>query len=444
MRLACVAMIALLLSTRTYPTGTIVALTPQQYATLNSALSGSSIYVAPVSSGPLSVFVDVPVALKNLSLNRPTLAWTQIATDSFIKHKTSPNRAARVLAILHVAMHDAWFFVDARCGVTEPAACAQDARALAVNASAARVLRYMFIAEESNFDRYVHQLAFTDKQPGDSALTSIDHRKKWLAVGQLVGDAAVKYAETDGAAKGWNGSNLEYYGEGRIYGPGSWEPTPPYFYYPPEEPFAPYWRPWVLTTPSEFRPTPPAFASERYMKDLREVISVSTDRPNDEQKKIARFWADGRGSVTPAGHWNQIALSLAKSSDLSDRDVVELFAQLNMALADAFIAAWDAKYANWTLRPVTAAKKLLGIELQPLILTPPFPSYVSGHATFSGAAAVVLSAYLPETKAVLIDIAEQATISRLYGGIHFRFDNEDGLVLGRQVGAKVLAKWARR
>lgn len=439
MRCLCAFVLGLCLATYAHSTRTIVPLTPEQSATVTRAIDGAELYVAPPSSGPLSVLIDVPEALRNANPKRPTLAWTQVATDSFIKHKTSPNRAARALAILHVAMHDTWFFVDERCGANRSTACTSDAHALAVNAAAARVLRYIFIAEERNFDRYVHQLAFASGQNNDAAVTQVAERKKWLAVGQIMGEAAVKHAETDGAAKGWNGSNLEYYGEGRVYGPGSWEPTAPYFYYPPEEPFAPYWRPWVLATPAEFRPTPPAFASVRYMKDLREVLAVSRDQATDAQKRIALFWADGRGSVTPAGHWNQIALTLVKDSELTDSEIVELFARMNMALADAFIAAWDAKYAYWTLRPVTAAKKLLGIDWSPIILTPPFPSYVSGHASFSGAASVVLTAYLPKRKDALVAMAEEAAMSRLFGGIHFRFDNEDGLALGRRVGAKVAA-----
>jgi PAP2 superfamily len=439
MKRAWVVAITLLFLPQAHSVAMIVALTPPQQATLTSAANGRSQYVAPPSSGPLSVLIAVPDVLKNANPKRPTLAWTQVATDAFIKHKTSPNRAARALASLHVAMHDAWFFVDERCGAASPAACAPDARVLAANAAAARVLRYIFVSEENNFDRYVHQLAFAGAVGSDAAASRIAEQKKWLSVGQLIGEIAVKHAETDGAAKGWNGSSLEYYGEGRVYGPGSWEPTAPYFYYPPEEPFAPNWRPWALSKPSEFRPTPPAFASERYLKDLREVIVVSRDQLTDDKKKVALFWADGRGSVTPAGHWNQIALALVKDSDLTDSEIVRLFARLNMALADAFIAAWDAKYAYWTLRPVTAAKKLLGIDWSPMILTPPFPSYVSGHAAFSGAASVVLSAYLPQQKALLDAMAEEAAMSRLFGGIHFRFDNEDGLALGRRVGAKVLA-----
>lgn len=438
MRCVWVAMSALSLATQTHSARTIVELSSQQIATLNSAVNGALLYVDPASFGFTTARIDVPDALKNANPTRPTMAWTQVATDAFMKHKTSPNRAARALAVLHVAMHDAWFFADERCRVITPRTCLPDARVLAANAAAARVLRYVFVAEESNFDRYVHQLAFSGKRSSDTSITQIAEQKKWLAVGQLIGEAAVHHAEADGAAKGWNGSNLEYYGEGRVYGPGSWEPTGPYLYYPPEEPFAPSWRPWVLTTASEFRPTPPAFASARYMTDLREVISVSRDQVTDAHRKIAFFWADGRGSVTPPGRWNQIALKLVKESDLTDSEVIQLFARLNMALADAFVAAWDAKYAYWTLRPVTAARKLLGTDWEPTILTPPFPSYVSGHAAFSGAASVVLSAYVPERKVALEAMAEEATMSRLFGGIHFRFDNEDGLTLGRRVGAKVL------
>ena len=104
------------------------------------------------------------------------------------------------------------------------------------------------------------------------------------------------------------------------------------------------------------------------------------------------------------------------------------------SLLPNFIAAWDAKYSHWTVRPITAAQRLLGTPIKPFVLTPAFPSYVSGHATFSGAAATVLGSYFPTKAAELDRMAEEAAMSRLYGGIHFRFDNEDGLVLGRKIG----------
>ena len=162
-----------------------------------------------------------------------------------------------------------------------------------------------------------------------------------------------------------------------------------------------------------------------------------------EQLAIAKFWVDGHGSVTPAGHWNQIAIDKALKAGLDDATTARLFAQLNIAEADAFIAVWDVKYHYWTARPITAAKSLLGKQLKTPILTPPFPSYVSGHAAFSGAAAAVLGAYFLADAGELERMGQEAAMSRLFGGIHFRHDNEDGLTLGRKVAAKVLARYAQ-
>ena len=98
------------------------------------------------------------------------------------------------------------------------------------------------------------------------------------------------------------------------------------------------------------------------------------------------------------------------------------------------MACWDAKYAYWSLRPVSAIQRLVAPDWLPYLTTPPFPSYVSGHATTSGAASTVLSSYFPSRAGDLAALAEEAARSRLYGGIHFRTDNEVGLALGRQVG----------
>jgi membrane-associated phospholipid phosphatase len=111
---------------------------------------------------------------------------------------------------------------------------------------------------------------------------------------------------------------------------------------------------------------------------------------------------------------------------------------LNTAQADAFIACWDAKYTFWTLRPVTAIRRFIDPSWGSYIVTPPFPSYVSGHSTTSGVASTVLGAFFPYRSGELNAMAEEATVSRLYGGIHFRSDNDAGLDLGRRVGTVAL------
>jgi membrane-associated phospholipid phosphatase len=153
-----------------------------------------------------------------------------------------------------------------------------------------------------------------------------------------------------------------------------------------------------------------------------------------EQKRIATFWADGPGTATPPGHWNQIALRMLSVASWSTLGESRLFSMLNTAQADAFIACWDAKYTYWSLRPVTAIRRLIDRSWLSYITTPPFPAYVSGHSTTSGAAATVLGAFFPDQAGELDAMAEEAAISRLYGGIHFRSDNEAGLKLGRRVG----------
>ena len=304
--------------------------------------------------------------------------------------------------------------------------------------AAAKVLGYLFVAEERAFDRIAFAIAGIKNTVAEDALP--ESAKQALQLGYQVGQMLVDYAEQDGAQKGWNGVRLQWYGQGRYYAPGTWEPTPPYFYFPPDEPFAPDWRTWVLSSGSEFRPIPPAFGSPKYIKDMEEVMVVRAIL-TEQQQRIARFWVDGHGSVTPPGHWNNIAIDEVLMSKLDNRTTARLFAHMNIALADTFIAVWDAKYHYWTARPITVAPKLMGVNFQPLLLTPPFPSYVSGHAGFSGAAARVIGTYLPKRAVVLDAMAEEAANSRLLAGIHFRHDNEDGLVLGRKVAQKVLNRF---
>jgi PAP2 superfamily len=156
-----------------------------------------------------------------------------------------------------------------------------------------------------------------------------------------------------------------------------------------------------------------------------------------EQLKVARYWVDGHGSVTPPGRWNRIAIDAVLKRKLDEKDTLRLFSQMNIALADTFIAVWETKYYYWTARPITVAKTVFGDELKTPILTPPFPSYVSGHAAFSGAASTILSRFIAEDAEQFTRQAEEAAHSRLLGGIHFRHDNEDGLLLGRRIGLHV-------
>lgn len=357
-----------------------------------------------------------------------SLPWTGLMLAMIVKHKVAPTRAARGSALLHVAMYDALLLApDAATG------------RVAASTAAAQVLGYWFTGEEHGFDRVLGGVL--QRLAAQGAITP-EQEAAGGKLGWRIGRRVVARGESDGAQRGWNGVRLQWYGDGRYYGPGSWQPTPSYFYYPPDEPFAPTWKTWVLASADQFRPEPPAFGSERFMRDLQEVVDIQKKLTPD-QRRIAEFWVDGSGSVTPPGHWNQIAIDLVRGHALGDADVAKIFAVLNIALADAFIAGWDTKYHYWTGRPVTMAKLVLGVDFKPAILTPPFPSYLSGHAAFSGASARALGAFFPAQAARLDAMAEEAAMSRLYGGIHYRHDNEDGLVMGRAVADAVLRKLSR-
>ena len=181
---------------------------------------------------------------------------------------------------------------------------------------------------------------------------------------------------------------------------------------------------------------PPATTSSDFQRDLAEVRNIADSRSR-EQWRIADFWGDGAGTYTPPGHWNRIAEDLVRQYGQNELRTARTFALLNRAMQDAGTICWRAKYRYFTPRPS---------QLDPAIKTatgiPNFPSYTSGHASFSGAAATVLAYLFPKEATVLNAQADEAALSRLYGGIHYRFDNEAGLKSGRAVGA-VATDWAK-
>jgi membrane-associated phospholipid phosphatase len=246
-------------------------------------------------------------------------------------------------------------------------------------------------------------------------------------------------------------------------GPGAWQPTPPAFaaYLLPQWGFV---TPFALPSGSFMRPPgPPELTGERWAADYNEVkalgAAVNSSR-TAEQSLIALFWADGAGTETPPGHWNTIARRVSRDRRTGLVDNARLFALLNMAMADAAICAWDAKYAFDFWRPVTAIRNgdadgnpatAADPSWSSFIVTPPFPDYVSGHSTFSGAASTVLAAFFG-TNHLRFTVesdgapgvtrsfnhfsaaAAEAALSRLYGGIHYRSANEDGLAAGIAIG----------
>lgn len=174
-------------------------------------------------------------------------------------------------------------------------------------------------------------------------------------------------------------------------------------------------------------PAPPAVGSPEFNAALQEVRRYTTN-PTPESWRIAMFWSDGAGTYTPPGHWNEIACNLIARNNMNELRAARALSLMNMAIQDAGVCCWDAKSYYFYPRPsqMDASIKTIGL--------PNFPSYTSGHSTFSGAAATVLSYVFPGEKAQLEAMAKEASESRIYGGIHYRFDCEVGLRCGQIIG----------
>ncbi|RTL58466.1 MAG: phosphatase PAP2 family protein [Sphingobacteriales bacterium] len=190
-----------------------------------------------------------------------------------------------------------------------------------------------------------------------------------------------------------------------------------------------------LTMVTQIRPGPPPSVSSDKMKKETDEALEYIKNDTREHYRIVHYWADGVGTATPPGHWDAIAAEDFIKKNYSEVRWARNMALLNMALMDAAIACWDAKYYYFNPRPTQlnpAIKTLTGI--------PNFPAYVSGHSTFSGAAATVLSYIVPENADKYNALAKEASMSRMYAGIHYRADCEVGLVTGGKVGAYAVAR----
>jgi hypothetical protein len=383
------------------------------------------------------------------------LDWNEVLLDAVRVDKTAPPRASRAMAVVHVSIFDAVngilggftpFHVTAAAGApglpTSPEAAAA--------AAAHRSLVALFPAQQATFDAAL--AASLAAIPNSSAKTN------GIAWGRSVADQILALRANDHAA-----DTVPYF---TAAGASWWLPTPPAF----GAAVLPNWptvTPWCMTKGSQFRQgAPPPTTSAEYLAAFREVKRlgrVDSAERTAEQTEIALFWADGAGTATPPGHWLEIAQGISQEEHLSLIQNARLFALLGITVADAAIISWDHKffYNNW--RPVTGIQ---GANLdgnprtrsdknwQPLIATPPFPAYTSGHSTFSGSASRILELFfgsddfsfsttsdgLPGVTRSFTSFSqasEEAGQSRIYGGIHWQYDNQVGLSTGRTLAEHV-------
>ena len=284
----------------------------------------------------------------------------------------------------------------------------------------------------------------------------------------LISKEILAYAKKDGYNKISN--HVRYT---PVPGEGRWFPTPP-AYLPAVEPYFNTVRPFFLDSASQFRVPPPvAFSKEKnsaFYKLMYANYKQSSDSLSDEHRTIALYWdcnpfavqdeghlIVGLKKISPGAHWMGITDIVCRQTNKTFDETVLIHTLVAMGLMDSFMACWDEKYRSNRIRPETAIRQLIDVHWKPLLQTPPFPEYTSGHACISAASAVILSHYvgdnisftdtvemrygLPSRHFVSFNqAAAEAAISRFYGGIHFTDATEQAAIQGKQVGAWLIKK----
>ena len=432
---------------------------------------------------------------------KPTLVaeWNEVTLDAITEVKTPPPVNSRAIAIVQTAIYDAWAAYDSRAvgtrlggSLRRPLAERTDAnKQRALSYAAYRALVDLYPTQKPRFDAKMAALGY-DESDASTDPTSA------TGVGNLAAAALLEYRHSDGSnqANGYKDTSgyVAVNTVDKVNDLNRWQPqrfvaadgtvTVPGF-------TTPHWggvKTFAVTNVTSLRPgPPPQYPSAAFTAEVQEIVDLSANL-TDEQKTIAEYWKDGPKSVTPPGHWCDFAQFVAlRDRHTLDQDV-KMFFLLGNAEMDAAICCWDAKRTYDSVRPITAVRTLFAgqqirswnagraagatidgkdwVPYQPLsFITPPFAEYTSGHSTFSAAGAEILRRFTGSDRfgdsvtvaagslttepgvvpgrpvtlswATFTEAADQAGMSRRYGGIHFKDGDLVGRTMGRRVGEMV-------
>jgi membrane-associated phospholipid phosphatase len=392
----------------------------------------------------------------NAAASDVVLVWNEVVLRAIKADRTPPPMAARNLAIVHAAIYDAVNAIDGRYRAyrtnarPDGSVSAETAAAIAAHRTLVELYPRQVEAFDGALDTLMEGIADGATKDGG------------VKLGQQVAEQILSWRAEDGTRR-----SVAYSPRVAV---GVWRPTPP----GERAALLPQWRyltPFAIPDTTRFVPAPPpALNSAAFTVAFSEVKALGrrdSRTRTAEQTLIAKFWDDGEGSVTPPGHWNHIAQAVSRQRGLTIADNARLFALLNISMADAAILCWEGKYGYSFWRPITAIREA-DLDDNPdttpdrdwdsLLTTPPFPSYASGHSTFSGAAATALARFFG-SDAMRFTIGSEATPgttrsfdgfwaaaqeagrSRIYGGIHYEFDNAAGLSSGRALAEYIAGRF---
>lgn len=361
--------------------------------------------------------------------------WNQIGMEQLRLQAMPVNMAYRDLALLNVAIYDAtvaaWdskytynrprpsvFDPSLTTVIANPASPSYPSEYAVTAGAASAVLGYLFPDKAQEFEAQAQaamhsRLLAGVEYPSDVAAG--------LELGRQVAAQVIERAQTDGTSNQWTGSVPTE--------PGHWTGENP------AAPAAATWTTWALTAPDEFRPAPPpAYDSAELAAEMQEVRDFARTPVTNS---LALFWEFGSGGRRVYWFWNDIANRLILQSNWQDDAprAAQAYALLNTAGHDAGVACWDAKYTYWAIRP-----HQLDAEFSPLFAVPGHPSYPSAHSCFSSSAAHVLAHLFPTDADEVFALADEASESRIWAGLHFRSDLEAGNQIGRDVANAVIER----
>ncbi len=337
------------------------------------------------------------------------------------------------------------------------------------NAALAAMTRMMFpqasAENKARIDLLERSMALKRGADFDPNVITPEIGNRSQSFGRLMAMALMTWARTDGGHEAWGPLRRERENYVPPSGPGQWSATPPAF----AAALLPWWgnnRPFVLASGAACAPpAPPAYSEapgSAFHNEGLEVHRIATEA-TAQQRQFALYWADDPGKTpTPAGHWVFIAGDVLKARRATLAEAASIYALMNIAMSDAFVATWHSKYGINLLRPVSYVQLAVDSRWVPQLMhTPPFPEYPSGHSSQSAAAAAVLAqafgadtpftdnthndrGWGPRSFASFAAAADEAALSRLYAGIHYRSGVRGGQAQGACVAAQVLALKLRR